>query len=1366
MAGFSIDEVRETFEADISSFLSKIEAAGNALLACSALAPLPAPESLGFSLLGDLFHTLYGTSMLVGARSLADTAGRLERLSESGAATLQRIVSQQQEVRELAKVCLAGAQEMRGMLQFELAHEADRAKRLAQDFERTSLRAPSRPSRGFGEGSNEFDFQPREQLTAPAPPGIEDELLIVFREEASDAAAHARRHFEALRDNPADVSALGALERLFHKLKGAAAGVGWDGLRDRAAALQARLESMLDGSADLAVATVLPKLAEDASSLLVEAGLPPLVITGLTAADDDEISYGENSAEPDAAHPTRRAREKLEQMFRHELASSADTLKRHLQTLLATPDDFAAASEAEKIFMSLKGAAGSAGLDDVSQLAARLQADAESVAVRSVKVTLDLVRGIAHRTNLLFARAGLDPSSALPRSGEHEDSRLIRELFTAEARQILERATRLLDDLKSTSHWRAAEPIGELGRLFHHLKGSALVSSEEAAAARASRLQDLCEADDALARLPEIRTATEELVRELGPSPGAPAPPQAPAAFPVVREAVEVTREPALWDAFSQECMDLLEQLDANILALDSSGEPKRVLAAIFRLYHTLKGTVGTVGLAPLARALHLIEDFLEESLELAALPPLRALSSFFLAQQTDIRRQLAQCRKGYVETSPEKIRAAIAGLRSGSPVIGQLVASAAASRSDSQSRVGSRSGDSREQASDDDAAPAASPQIRVAAERLDQLMDLAGELVVSRSRLMTRVSVLQSLERELGRNNERLLGVVSDFCDKHEFTNIAGVAAQTRGLALASPSGDVMREGAWGKFSELELDRYDDVNVLSRSLAEISDDIGQVGSAIVGEIVSFADDSDAFGALVTGIQNEVTRARMVALTSTFTRLSILARDAADQAGKEIEVVLEGENVSLDKAVADALFAPMLHLVRNAVAHGIEPARAREGAGKPRRGKVVLSAREDAGQVVVEVRDDGQGFDLEALQRRGVEMGLIDRSVPPSDPRVRDLVFQPGVTTQKRAGRISGRGIGCDVVRRAVERLNGSIAVSTQAKVGTSFVLFLPITLAITNALLVRNAGRLVAVPLYFSERIIDPEEVTLTRSGGATRIELDNAFVKVHSLAELFGGRRSDSPGPLLVLRLGQRRCVLSVDALVGQEEIVVKSTGGMLAGHPLLAGVSIRGTGDLVLVLDVPALVDASAPAALPRAAAAELEPPAAAQPLLEPANPPARAPDALTLAAAQRLVRDVRIQPVIRALFVDDSLSVRKVAEKALRGLGVEVVLAIDGVDALAKLRENEVDIVFTDLEMPRMHGYDLIRELRFVAAYKSLPVIVVSSRSGNKHKQQATELGATDYLIKPFSPEILRAALDRHCSGGREPQAPPPVIVRTP
>lgn len=1361
MAGFSIDEVRDSFEADISGFLSRIEATGNELLASAALSSPDPPGSRGFASLGDFFHSLYGTSMLVGARSLAETAGRLERLSEAGLATLQKIESQQQEVRELARVCLAGATEMRGMLQLELAHDAEQAKRLAQEFERNSLRSSSRPSRGHPE-NGEFDF-PKAPLTMPAPPGIEEELLIVFREEARDAAAHARGHLEALRANASDVSALGALERLYHKLKGAAAGVGWSALSERAAALQARLEAVLEGTEEFSASGGLPRLSADTSALLVDAGLPPLELDGVAApAEDEEISFGDTSAEHRATGSAEDSKTKLAELFRQELAGCARALRDQFGALLAQPEDAAAAREVEKILLSLKGAAASAGLDELSQRAASLQADAESLAERSVKATEDLVRGMAQRTHLLFARAGLDPSALLRRGSDPGEGGLARELFSAEARQIIGRATTVLAELKGANHWRSPELLGELARLFHHLKGSALVSKEEKVAALGGQLQTLCESADVQSRLPELNALVEQLAAQLRALGGAEKAPTS-AQFPTLRENVEVMSDPTLWEAFSQECMDLLEQLDTSILALDTTDNPTRVLQAAFRLYHTLKGTVGTIGLEPVARSLHAVEDYLEAALESNRLPAPRSLQSFLLSIQADIRRQLAQCRKGFVETSPERVRAAIASLNAGAA----LARSVSISVGDGYGRKTGASGDSRDQSADDEAAPAMRQQIRVAAERLDQLMDLAGELVVSRSRLMTRVDILQALQRELGRNNERLLGAVESFCDKYEFTSIAG--PRTKG-ALPAAAVDVMREGAtWGAFSELELDRYDDVNVLSRSLTEISDDINDVSAGIVNEIASFADDSDAFGALVSGIQNEVTRTRMVALGSTFRRLTILARDAADQAEKEIRVELVGEDVSLDKAVADALFAPMLHLVRNAVAHGIEPASAREAAGKPRVGVIVLSAREDAGQIVVEVRDDGNGLDLDALHRRGVELGLIDRSVPPTDPRVKELVFQSGITTQKHVGRISGRGIGCDVVQRAVERLNGSIVVTSKAKQGTSFVLSLPITLAITKALLVRNAGRVVAVPLYFSERIIDADELPAASAGGVQRVELDGVFTRLHSLAELFGKSAENPAGPRLVLRLGRRRCVLQVDGVIDQEEIVVKSPGGLLSGHPLLAGVSVRGSGDLVLVLDVPALIEATAPvadaldfeaagqAAPDSEGAAGLPPRLAAVPQVS---------GGLSVATARRLTGDVRIQPHVRALFVDDSLSVRKVAERTLRGLGVEVILAGDGVDALAKLRENEVDIVFTDLEMPRMHGYDLIRELRFGAAYKNLPIVVVSSRSGNKHKQQATELGATDYLIKPFSPEIIREALVRHCGFGNNPLPPTHLIVKTP
>jgi chemosensory pili system protein ChpA (sensor histidine kinase/response regulator) len=473
-----------------------------------------------------------------------------------------------------------------------------------------------------------------------------------------------------------------------------------------------------------------------------------------------------------------------------------------------------------------------------------------------------------------------------------------------------------------------------------------------------------------------------------------------------------------------------------------------------------------------------------------------------------------------------------------------------------------------------------------------------------------------------------------------------------------------------------------------------------------------------------------------------FARLRLPVRDAAERETKEVRVVTVGEDVSLDKTIADALFAPMLHLVRNAVVHGIESAERRAQSGKPRLGVITLAAREESGQVVLEVKDDGAGLDLRAMHARGVAMGLVPAGTPIDDPAVKDLVFAPGFSTRATASSVSGRGVGGDVARRAIERLNGSIRVQTTPGAGTTFVLSLPVTLAITKALLVRHRGRTFALPLHFADRIIDVEDAVVVDSAGVRRLQIEGGFVPVRRMDPLLRvGDGAQQNGPLVVLRIGGQRVALQVDALVGQEEIVVKSAGELLAGHPLFAGVTIRGTGELALILDVPALLEGIAPQVdrLPRGDA------------------PARALAAATPRALPPVPEKARRK--LRVLFVDDSLSVRRVAEKTLTALGAEVILATDGFEALARLREQAFDIVFTDLEMPRMHGYDLIRELRFVPAHRDLPVVVVSSRSGQKHQDQARALGANDYLTKPFSAQTIEGALTRWCSELRTPAREP-------
>jgi chemosensory pili system protein ChpA (sensor histidine kinase/response regulator) len=465
-----------------------------------------------------------------------------------------------------------------------------------------------------------------------------------------------------------------------------------------------------------------------------------------------------------------------------------------------------------------------------------------------------------------------------------------------------------------------------------------------------------------------------------------------------------------------------------------------------------------------------------------------------------------------------------------------------------------------------------------------------------------------------------------------------------------------------------------------------------------------------------------------VPLEVLFSRLQLPLRDAAEREARDVRLETIGADVHLDKTIVDSLFQPMLHLVRNAVSHGIEAPAVRTAAGKPAHGTVTLRARQELGQIVVEVTDDGAGLDLERLRERGAAMGLVAHDTPLDDPRIRELIFVQGLSTHVTADAVAGRGVGCDVVRRAIDRLNGSLRVDTVRGERTVFSITLPVTLAISRALMVRHAGETFAIPLYFTERIIDTREVELIESANQRRIDIDGTFLAVRPLGDFVSGPTT-ADGPILLLQVGNQRLVIQVDEVLTQEEIVVKGLGALLRGHPMFAGVTIRGTGETVLILDVPSITDRALGRAVVRPAA----------PHAQRAAEPAAAPALAEPAPISDLDRPLRV------LFVDDSVSVRKVAERALRQLGVEVTLASDGVDALDKLRGGAFDLVFTDLEMPRMHGYELIRELRFLPAYKAMPVVVVTSRSGKKHRDEAQAVGASEYLTKPFTSRSLAAAL---------------------
>lgn len=1413
MTSFCIDDVRETMPREVIAFLSKIEDSARDFVAAEGIAQ----QAALLNSVRHAGHAIYGTSSLVSATTLAACADIIERLAERGHTELAEAEARVARARRTVALIPTGIEQMRAVLELELVHERDEADWLAAEWlgtaatllselersrpgvasdpARHSLHAmladddaltevPKAAARRDSEAeliaddeiefvddeisvgaapvatatngavpklpALEFSFEDLEEPgKAPSPqaqPGrkaqldsdsedfsfavegedrespsatyadVERELLAIFQLEAREAVVALQGHLDALVESPSDRSAAAPIERIYHTLKGAAATVGLADVSAHAAALQQRAEDIVGGSGAVE-RSLLESLVADTNDLFAQAGLAEISVVARAAV---ARPHGVVSSSSELRRQfLAEARDIYEQASSivAELASPAgEKLGRPLLANLVP------------LVHRLKGSAALVGEPAVAEIAAELEAACRAPEAPG---TATLSRGLSR----IAAKLGLlqEPAQKAPQQ-DSTSSALTRAAFEREAKQLLEGALRLTGDLGGSSESRVVAAQRELSRLFHHLRGSAGIVGDQGVVAEASELEVLVQGRSALETSAQlINERLSALHARFAPGSSRLEDEKRTPRAANRRERVEITAADELWQTFSAECGELMDTIERSCLSLEESTTPKDQLRSLMRAFHTLKGVVNTLAIGPTGRTLHRVEDLLEQLLETQILPPVRGIASLLIDVQVEVKRNLKEARTGWVETNPERLEQRIAALLNDRQ---DPTRSALSHRSEelsatpsSQHSAASMSGDGPDRR-----------VIRVATQRLDSLMNLAGELVVSRSRLGNRVERLRSLQSELMRGSKRLLQTVEAFREEHEFENLDG---KKQRLRLVASGGEMLASGAemlaaanetahapvWSGFSELELDRYEGIHVLTRSLTELTSDFSDLHSQLSRGLMALTDDSDVVGSIVSGIQNEITQARMVPLEALFLRLRLPLRDAAQRERKEVRVVVRGEQVPVDKTIADALFQPLLHLVRNAVVHGIESAERRLAANKPRAGTIELTARQESGQIVIEVRDDGAGLDLTRLRARGIQMGLLPQDVELADMSVRDMVFARGLSTHAGADDVAGRGVGGEVVKRAVDRLNGSIRVETNAGRGTAFVIRLPLTLAITRALVVRAAEQIFALPLHFAERIIDAHEQDIVNQGDLRRIKLDGTYLPIRSLEEFFGSEAESKEGPVLILRVGDSRLALQVEQIVAHEEIVVKGLGALLSGHPTFSGITIRGTGQLVFIIDVPSLLDSKGSTLVREPRRSRDAENGAAE---------AKAPIALGAATASSA-------RAVRVLFVDDSVSVRKVAEMQLKELGAEVTLAVDGMDAMAKLRERPVDIVFTDLEMPRMHGYELIRELRFLPAYKDLPIVVVTSRSGQKHQDQARQLGASEYLTKPFTPQMLEAAL---------------------
>ncbi|MBZ5522135.1 MAG: response regulator [Acidobacteriia bacterium] len=650
---------------------------------------------------------------------------------------------------------------------------------------------------------------------------------------------------------------------------------------------------------------------------------------------------------------------------------------------------------------------------------------------------------------------------------------------------------------------------------------------------------------------------------------------------------------------------------------------------------------------------------------------------------------------------------------------------------------------------------PVATPQsksVRVALERLDRMMNAVGELVINRTRMLGRVAELERLADVLNFSKGRMQDKVAEFQEKYEFSRISAAPAPRPSFGENFPlrggysSYSHSFDHSLAEFSELEMDRYDDFNILSRSLTEISADITEVLTQLDGFVRRVDSDIDEFTSLAHRLQDEITQARMVPIGNLYTRISRTVRDAGKATKKRVEINLSGAETELDNNIIQQISDPLLHLVRNAVAHGIEREEERYLTGKSDHGNIAVRAYHRGNHIYIEVEDDGRGIDFDRVRQTAVENGLVgtDSAAELTERDLLDLMFRPGFSTAPRKTELAGRGVGLDVVRSNLNQLNGEIEVETEKLRGTRFTLKVPLTLIISQALFVRCGRHVFALPLSFVEEIRRLRVTEIEEVGGKLLTKVRDAVTEIVRLDQALGLETFEPVNGfyrMVIINVSGRQVGLMVEEVIRKDEIVIKNLGEYLRNVKMFPGATIAPDGSLILLIDVNRLV---AGEAIER------------RPLMTSANA-ARifAPGAAAVARGAippEAIDNVPDEKVV--VLVDDSISVRKFVGRMLEKAGYRVKLAADGLEALEIVSQVRCDLVVTDLEMPRTNGYELLSHLRQDPATRNIPVMVVTSRAGAKHRDRAMKEGAVAFMVKPVQEDKFITAVTKLIGSGTD------------
>jgi len=591
--------------------------------------------------------------------------------------------------------------------------------------------------------------------------------------------------------------------------------------------------------------------------------------------------------------------------------------------------------------------------------------------------------------------------------------------------------------------------------------------------------------------------------------------------------------------------------------------------------------------------------------------------------------------------------------------------------------------------------------QVRVRSDLLNNLVNYAGEVNIYHARMGKQIS-------DFGYNLSELTQTVVRLKEQLRKLEIETEIQIRSGYEKESDNFDE-------NFDPLEMDQYSTLQQLSRSLSETAGDVESINEILT----DITRDSETLlvqeSRISTDLQEGLMRTRMVRFGGLSSRLRRIVRQISRELGKEVEVEIIGDNSEVDRTVLDRIIAPLEHMLRNAVAHGIELPEVRKAMGKSEAGKITIDVDRQGTDIVINVKDDGAGIDVDKIREKAIKLGLISEDADMSDHDVLQFIFHSGLSTSDEITQVAGRGVGMDVVDSEIKQLGGVLDIDTKRGKGTEFHIRLPLTLAINQALLVSTTEDVFAIPLASIEGVVRITGLELQRFYDSENnfYEFNGIEYELKHLGGLLSGSQGDYSKqlqlfPVLLVHVGDQHFALHVDDLIGRREIVVKPVGMQIGGVRGIAGATILADGRVVLILEMSALVVADSLFKEHVPVIEEVEP----------------------VAVARTTV-----------MVVDDSITIRKVTERMLTRYGIEVVLAKDGVDATNQLQDFMPDLMLLDIEMPRMDGFEVASFVRNDERLQDLPIIMITSRTGSKHKEKAMEIGVNQYLGKPFQEDDL-------------------------